>query len=96
MSDKKATHRVVQSGLYFKAGKLGLDELEVGSHLVLSDDQAERMEKRGFVESLKKSKTVDVSEADTKDAAKAKADAKKPPAPAAAPTAPAKAPTAAV
>ena len=69
MTDKKATHVVVKSGLYYTPSE---GEMKVGTQMVLSDEQAEKLVKRGFIKSTKEAVIVDASDADTK-AAEAKA-----------------------
>ena len=66
---KRATHVVVKSGLYYTPSE---GEMEVGTQMVLTDKQAEKLVKRGFVQSLKETKTVDASDKEAK-AAEAKA-----------------------
>ena len=60
---KRPTHVVVKSGLYYTPSE---GEMKVGTQMVLTDKQAEKLVKRGFIESLKKTKIVDASEADDK------------------------------
>jgi hypothetical protein len=51
---KKPTHVVTHDGLYFKGGD-GRPELKPrGTQLTLSAKQAEKMEKRGMIERIKK------------------------------------------
>lgn len=68
---KRPTHRVCKAGLYFTPAE---GEMPVGTQLTLTKDQADKLEKRGLVEPLKDAKTVDVSDADSKELKKVKAD----------------------
>ena len=72
-ANKFATHQVVKSGLYFTSGT---EEMEVGTQVTLTKDQAEKLEARGFVKSLKDVKTVDVSDVDSKALKKAQDELK--------------------
>ena len=62
---KRATHTVVKSGLYYTPSE---GEMEVGTQMVLTDKQAKKLVKRGFIKPLGKTKTVDAAEAETKAA----------------------------
>lgn len=65
MSGKNPTHIVVQDGLYFGTGKDGRpEEMAVDTQLSLTKKQAEKLEKRGMVKSIKDVEALDVSDAE--------------------------------
>lgn len=68
MVAKKPTHKVVKSGLYFSP-KDG--ELEVGTEMTLTKEQAEKLETKGMVAPIKNAKVIDASGVDA-DALRAK------------------------
>ena len=60
---KTMTHIVVKGGLYFTPGE---DSLKVDSMVSLSADQAEKLEKRGFVKAIEDMEVSGASGADSK------------------------------
>ena len=70
---KHATHQVVRSGCYFTPG---VGEIKVGSQMILNPAQAEKLEANGIVKKLNDVKILDVSDADSKALAIARAELK--------------------